>query len=252
MSLSRFVLTLVLMLGAAMCHGNPPALRIATIDGPPWGFVDGDGKPTGMMFEIGNRIAQEAGLTSTNQLTPYARIAPEMAHGKTDIVLRFSSEEMVQVAVPVATVVSMPVIAIGGAGSRFQTLADLHGKTVGVVRKSRYTDAFDNDPLIRKYEADNYLQIVRMLKMKRLDAGVGAGAGLLYSAFLAGVRPEELSAPLVIGSNDFVLHLSKANTSPELAGALGAAVKRLNQRGEIKKIIDRYLGEYRVDFSPPP
>lgn len=126
-----------------------------------------------MMFEISSRIAQEAGFSYTNQLTPYARIAPEMAQGKTDFVLRFSSEEMVKVAIPLTTVVTMPVIAIGPEGSRFQSLEDLRGKTVGVVRKSRYTDAFDNDPMIRKYEADNYLQIVRMLKIKRLDAGVG-------------------------------------------------------------------------------
>ncbi len=251
MRISRSLVAVAWCLFTIVCEAGT-ALRIATIDGPPWGFVGSDGKPTGMMFEISNRIAQEAGLASTNHLTPYARIAPEMAYGKADMVLRFSSEEMAQVAQPVAVVVSMPVIAIGLAGSRFKTLDDLHGKTVGVVRKSRYTDAFDNDPQIRKYEADNYLQIVRMLKMKRLDAGVGASAGVLYSAFLAGVRPQELDEPLVIGSNDFVLHLSKLNANAELAANLGAAVKRLNQRGEIKKIIERYLGEYRFEFSLPP
>ena len=85
---------------------------------------------------------------------------------------------------------------------------------VGVVRKSRYTDQFDNDPLIRKVDADNYLQIVRLLKIKPLDAGVGAIAGLFYSAH--------------------------------------RALKRLNQRGEIRKIIDSYMGEYQFNFATTP
>lgn len=251
MPISKFFAAIVLTLSSAVCQAGTP-LRIATIDGPPWGYMGADGKPAGMMFEISSRIAQEAGFSYTNQLTPYARIAPEMAQGKTDFVLRFSSEEMVKVAIPLTTVVTMPVIAIGPEGSRFQSLEDLRGKTVGVVRKSRYTDAFDNDPMIRKYEADNYLQIVRMLKIKRLDAGVGASAGLLYSAYVAGVRPDQLGVPMVIGSNDFVLHFSKLTVSPETRSALVLAVKRLNQRGEIKKIIDSYMGEYRFEFTLPP
>lgn len=251
MLIGRYFIAALALLAAAVCHSATP-LRIATIDGPPWGFVGADGKPTGMMFDIGNRIAQEAGLAYTNQLIPYARIAPDMARAKTDLVLRFSSEEMVAVATPLVSVVTMPVIAIGPAGRQFKTLEDLRGLTVGVVRKSRYTDAFDNDPLIRKYEADNYLQIVRMLKIKRLDAGVGASAGLLYSAHMAGLQPSELGLPLVIGSNDFVLHIAKNSLSAETANALSLAVKRLNQRGEIKKIIDSYMGEYQFDVTPRP
>lgn len=45
-------------------------LRIVTIESAPFGFVGKDGKPTGMMFEIGNLIATEAGFTYTNQITP--------------------------------------------------------------------------------------------------------------------------------------------------------------------------------------
>lgn len=248
MRISRF-LAVVVMSCVATCSMAGAPLKLITIDGPPWGFVGTDGKPTGMMYEIGNRIAEEAGFAWTNQLVPYARIGPEIARGKADFVLRFSSEEMVQSAIPVAVVVTMPVIAIGAQGVRFNGLEDLRGKVVGVVRKSRYTEQFDNDPQIRKYEADNYLQVVRMLKMKRLDAGVGASAGLYYSAHMAELKSSELGPPLVIGSNDFVLHFSKATANQETINALSQAVKRLNNRGEIKKIINSYIGEYQFEFG---
>lgn len=248
MRISRFIVAVAVSCAATGGMAGA-SLKLATIDGPPWGFVGTDGKPTGMMYEISNRIAQEAGFTWTNQLVPYARIGPEIASGKADFVLRFSSEEMVSAAIPAAVVVTMPVIAVGGKGVRFRTVEDLRGKLVGVVRKSRYTEAFDNDSQIRKYEADNYLQVVRMLKMKRLDAGVGASAGLYYSAHMAGLKSEELGVPLVIGSNDFILHFSKATANQETIDALNQAVKRLNQRGEIRKIINSYIGEYRFEFA---
>ncbi len=50
--------TLLVLAGQAL--GAP--LRIATILGAPWGFIGSDGQPTGMMYEIGNRIAEVAGL----------------------------------------------------------------------------------------------------------------------------------------------------------------------------------------------
>jgi ABC-type amino acid transport substrate-binding protein len=248
MRISHFIAAIAVSCAATYGVAGVP-LKLVTIDGPPWGFVGPNGKPTGMMYEIGNRIAEEAGFTWTNQLVPYARIGPQIAQGQADFVLRFSSEEMVNSAIPVAVVVTMPVIAIGAKGVRLNGVEDLRGKVVGVVRKSRYTEQFDNDPQIRKYEVDNYLQVVRMLKMKRLDAGVGASAGLYYSAHMAGLKSGELGPPLVIGSNDFVLHFSKATANQETVNALSQAVQRLNQRGEIKKIINNYIGEYQFEFG---
>lgn len=97
-------------------------LRIVTIHGQPWGFVGGNGKPTGTMYEIGNRIDKEAGFSYTNALVPYPRTAVEIEHGSADFVLRFGNDQMARDAVPVAAVADMPIILIGPAGTRFDHL----------------------------------------------------------------------------------------------------------------------------------
>jgi len=216
------------------------SLRIETINGPPWGFIGADGQPTGMMYEISNRIAQEAGFSFANALVPYARTGYDIENGSADFILRFSSEHMERGAIAVATIVSMPVILVGPRGTHYKSLEELHGKTVGVVRSSRYVDKFDSDDAIKKYAVNDYVMMANMLSMHRLDAGVGASAGLYYGAHMAGVPCEQLGEPLVLGYNDFVLFFSKKTATPETIQALKAAVARLTASGEIRKIVNKY------------
>ena len=222
----------------------PPAmaasLRIETINGPPWGFVGSDGQPTGMMYEISNRIAQEAGFSFTNSLVPYARTGFDIESGSADFILRFSSEHMTRGAIPVATIVTMPVILIGPKGTQYKSLEELRGKTVGVVRSSRYVEKFDSDDAIKKYAVNDYEKMTTILSMRSLDAGVGASAGLYYGAYMAGVPREQLGEPLVLGQNDFVLFFSKKTANPDTLKALKAAVDKLTASGEIRKIVNKY------------
>lgn len=215
-------------------------LKVVTIDGAPWGFVGIDGKPTGIMYEIGNRIAEEAGFAYTNTLVPYPRTAIEIERGSADFILRFGNDQMARDALPVASIVAMPIILIGPARTRFNSLSELRGKTVGVVRTSRYVEQFDTDTAILKYAVKDYVTMTRMLALRRLDAGVGSSVGLFYGAYTAGVKPEELGIPLVLGSNEFILFFSKKNAKPETTKALKEAVRKLTASGEITHIIDRY------------
>ena len=219
-------------------------LRIITIDGPPWGFKGSDEKPTGMMYEIGNRLAEEAGLQYTNELVPYARTAFDIEAGRADVILRFGNKHLERVAQPVATIVRMPVIVIGRGGTRIRSLEELSDKTVGVVRSSAYVDAFDANTAIRKYEVNDYKVMAKMIAHGRLDAGVGSSAGLYYGALMAGVQPEQLGTPLVLGTNDFVLFYSNKTASPATIAALKRAADKLAANGEINRIVRKYTAQY--------
>ena len=225
-------------------------LRIITIEGPPWGFVGSDNQPAGMMYEIGNKLAETAGLAYVNKLVPYARTAFDIEHGMADVILRFSNEHMERVATPVATIVKMPIIIVGPSGTTFRSLDDLRGKTVGVIRTSAYVAAFDANTAINKYAVNDYQIMANMIARHRLDAGIGSSAGLYYGAMAAGVKPEELGAPLVLGSNDFVLFYSKKTSSPTMIEALKQAAGKLAASGDIHRIVSKYTGQYGAALAP--
>ena len=226
-------------------------LCIATIESLPFGYADADGRPTGIMYEVANRIVEEAGMTAINRIVPYARTVHELERGDCDFVLRYTSETLEQVAVQVAPIVSLPTIVLSAAGNPFRSLAELRGKTVGVMRGGRFDDAFDADPAIKKFDTNNYEQTMRMVMAKRLDAGIGSNVGLYFNAARAGIRPEQLAPPLVLSDKTFYLHFSKKTADDKTLAALSDAVKRLQARGDIRKIIKKYVGDFPLDYSKP-
>lgn len=173
----------------------------------------------------------------------------ELERGECDFVIRYTNERLQQVAIPAATIASLPSIIVSPAGTRIRSLSDLHGKTVGVVRGGRFDDAFDADSAIRKVETNNYEQTLRMMMAGRFDAGIGSNVGLYFNARRAGIRPEQLAPPLVLGEKSFHLHFSRKTADQETLVAVKAAVVRLQARGEIRKIIQRYLGDFPLEIS---
>ncbi|QTN29769.1 transporter substrate-binding domain-containing protein [Rhodoferax sp. AJA081-3] len=159
-NLRRLFLLCTVALLQALPAVQAKELRIVTIESAPFGFVGPDRQPTGMMYEIGNLIATEAGFTYSNQLTPYARSAHAVVHGDADFVLRYSSAELAAAAIPVTGVLRLPTIVVGKPASRFESLADLHGKTVGTPRGGRFDASFEADTAILKYQVADYSQML--------------------------------------------------------------------------------------------
>ncbi|MDT8989763.1 transporter substrate-binding domain-containing protein [Curvibacter sp. APW13] len=232
------------MIGFGAGAGWARELRIVTIESAPFGFFAEDGKPTGMMFEIGNLIATEAGYASTNRIEPYQRTALSVVRGDADFVLRYGNADLAEGAIAVTRVLGLPTIVVGRAPNAWRSLAELAGKTVGVPRGGRFDPAFDADPRIQKYEVNDYAQTMRMLMRDRLDAGIGSSVGLYYNAIKLGIAKEQLGPPLVLSTQYFELFFCKANADPTVLQALREAVQRLEKRNAIRAVVDKYLHGY--------
>lgn len=236
-----------LALAAPVAHARE--LRIVTIESAPFGFVGTDGKPSGMMWEIGNLIAAESGFSARNQIVPYARTVLLVANGEADFVLRYGSPELTEAAIQVASVLSLPTIIVGQPSSSFKSLKDLRGKMVATPRGGRFDDEFEADTAILKQPVKDYAQMLKMLLLGRFDAALGSSVGLFYNAQLLGLNKEQLGTPLVLSTQSFELHFSKKTADPQTLAALKSAVARLEQRNEIKKIINKYLSTFDWDLT---
>jgi len=216
-------------------------LKIETIDVAPFGFLGTDGKPTGMWFEISNLIADEAKLPHENVLTPFARTANDMADGTSSFTIRYTNAQLEQNSIPVATIVSLPTIVVGAKGCDISQLADLHGKTVGLLRGSK---TFTDD-LITKFEANDYGQEVKMLVGQRLDGIAGSAVGIYYQARQCGLSQDQLGKPFVLGTQDVLLLVSKKTADDQTVAALKGAVDRLQKQGAFTKVINKYMGDFK-------
>jgi len=240
-----FAVTLALFLSGPVISQS---LKIETIPGAPWGFIGDNGKVTGMMYEIGNRIAEEAGFNYTNLVVPYARTAIDVESGRADFVLRFPNDQLMRVALPVAKIVTMPIAVLGPSGTQYHSLSELSGQRIGYIRTSKLVEQFDSNTTMYKYEVNDYEQMAKMLAAGRLDAGIGSISGLYYGTYMAGVRPEQLGVPLIVGYNDFVLFFSRKTARPETITALKNAVKKLTASGETHQIVNKYNSKFSINL----
>lgn len=239
-----FMLILMLLTFCNNSRASEP-LRIVTPDIPPFGFLTEDGQKTGMLYEMENQIAQQAGFTYENRIVPFARLIEELSTGKADTGIFLHSRENEKSAVKVAHVFNLKNIIIGLKGTAFKTLNDLHGKTVATVRGAIYDEAFTADTAIIKYETSNYQQSLRMLVHKRIDAVIGPEIGLMFTAKMSDYPKETFGDPLVLNTKEAWLQFSRktAEENQDKIAALKAAAEKLLQNGSIRAVMNRYTGE---------
>lgn len=217
-------------------------LRIETIKSEPFGFEDGAGKG-GMMYEIGNLIAETAGLQYENRVVPYARTVLSLREGSADMVLRFNNDELTRVAIQVAPVLPLPTMVMGRAGNDFRHLEQLRGLTVAMSRSFPGDRRVTDNPTLRLYLTDSNEHSVRMLFAGRVDAVLGSDVGLYGAASKLQHDPGDFGQPIMLEPQYFWLHLSRKTADPATVAALKTAVEQLRRDGRIEQIFRRYLND---------
>lgn len=215
-------------------------LKIETIRTDPFGYDDVRGKG-GMMYEIGNLIAETAGLPYENRVVPYARTVLSLKDGSADMVLRFNNDELTGVAIQLVPVVGMQTVVLSLASRPVKSLEALNGKLLAVVRSFPVDPRISNAHGIRVYTTDSNEHSMRMLLAGRVDAVLGSDVGMYGAASTLGHRADEFAPPVKLESRDFWLHLSRKTADDSTIKALKNAVEKLQRQGAIDRIRQRYL-----------
>lgn len=239
---------LLAAVGAATAAHAAQALRIETIRSAPFGLV-GPGGAGGLMYEVGNLIAERAGLHAVNQVVPYARTVVSLREGSADMVIRFSNDELAEVAVQVARVMPMPTVVLSVAGSRVERLQDLAGATVAVARSAPLDPRLEAVPGIRFERVQNNEMLVRMVLAGRVAAAFGSRLGLLGAVHQLQLPADRFAPPLLVGSQDFWLHVSRKTATPALLDALRRGLESAQRDGSIERIRRRYEAQLLGDMA---
>lgn len=245
---------LLAAVGTATAARAAAVVRIETIQSAPFGMV-GPGGASGLMYEVGNLIAERAGLRAVNHVVPYARTVVSLREGSADMVLRFSNDELAEVAVQVARVMPMPTVVLSSAAARIERLQDLGGATVAVARSAPLDPRLEAVPGIRFERVQNNEMLVRMVLAGRVAAAFGSRLGLLGAVRQLQLPGDRFAPPLLVGSQDFWLHVSRKTATPALLDALRRGLESAQRDGSIERIRRRYeaqlLGDADTATTPP-
>jgi polar amino acid transport system substrate-binding protein len=129
-----------------------------------------------------------------------------------------------------------------GDETKFKTYNDIQKSTVGILRKAKYFDKFDNDTDIKKQEVSNKLSGFNMLKLKRIDTFITTEEVGDYFIETNGYSTTFGKAEYKYNQKIAVYFaLSKKSKFAERLPEFVAIVKELKEKGTFDEKMDNYL-----------
>jgi len=234
----------LLLAGAASAQA---VLPVSLMEIEPWGMTaeQSDALHPGIYTEMMTAIAGQAGLTIALSVKPYPRTIVEMRTGASVFTLMSPNPGIEQAAVRLAAVKPLDVVALGRAGEKFASLAELRGKKVATLLGTDHDPRFRDDPLIVKVTVKSTEQQLKLLEVGRVDAIFGVADAIAYTAgkMRRAGHPVALGAPLPVSKLYGYLYLSKKHDSPAMRETLQRSVDQLKSTGALDRISAKYLAD---------
>lgn len=135
------------------------------------------------------------------------------------------------------------LLARRGVLVEFNTLSDLSGFRIGVVRGYAYEDAFDRHPDLKRLVNNHLIQNLLLLRQGRLDIVVGDKWAILHQ--ISTFMPDDLGAfvlvPKPLARRALRLGVSRQNPdAARIVAAFDAAIAAMQEDGTYDAIVKKH------------
>ena len=223
--------------------GETP-LRFATLGLTPYGFTDEAGQPAGYLYDVINRVLEQAGLPGSNRILSTKRLLTGLDRGQIDcsvMVLTEDNKTRYHPMAPIGLDLTLGVIA--RRDILLKSYEDLRGLTIAVPIGIVGRPDFDSDNSLDKLTVPDYSHSVRLFQRGRVDAMSGALDSLYFNLLQIGMKRSDVGPPYIFRRFPVWLQcgLHLPADDPRFP-RLRNAVDQLRNSGEIQQIIRRYVG----------
>jgi ABC-type amino acid transport substrate-binding protein len=222
---------------AAGSTSSKEPLVADVIDVAPWGVPGKDGRPVGVYALVFKRLSERSGCPIETRLTPIPRAVMEVSRGVASATIMLDRKDLNDNAVELGEVADLRIEVWLPLGSPLNSLADLAGKKVGVLRGPSYHEGFDQDPRIVKHPVTNPLQQLEMLRKGRLDGAIGVRENFLLAASQMQISASAYAPPIELGKRVVKLWVTPGLRGTACAEQLAKALKDMRRDGEINRLI---------------
>ncbi|MCL9782750.1 transporter substrate-binding domain-containing protein [Vibrio sp. S4M6] len=184
------------------------SIIVSTIELEKMGYVENK-KGKGFFYDVANLVAMGSGLEPENTIKPYARVLDDLKSGSTDISILFKNDSLLEHVTYISPIFTFENVVYGTSGKNFQSLKDLEGSRIAVLRGANYSDAFDKNTLIIKVPVKSYEQGISLLLSGRVNGIVGTKFHIESVMFQKNLPINKLSAPLTISTKSAWIQISK-------------------------------------------
>ncbi len=225
-------------------------IAFMTADVWPWGYLDANAQPAGLISEFAERLAQVAGIPLENRVLPHQRLLVEFKRGQGDFTAVFENPKLNDVADSIGVVLKADILLVANREYTGPlSLAALEGKRVGYISGTYYGEAFQQNDTITKIPVYNLDQALEMLHINRLDALISSDVVFYHSLTSQGLRPSQFRYEVHTRGQAAHLYMSRQSPNKHLAPRLQAALEHLHQTGELRTL---FYSELRSGAANSP
>lgn len=219
-----------------------PALQVATIPLPPWGYKSADGRMQGICFEWAQAIAERMGRKIENHMYPMSRMFKALEHGKVDFSIFLRTPYSEKVAVPVVDVqIPFRTVILPRKGIKVTSFKDLDGVTLSMARGLKVGGEFEEHKELNILQSMDYAHSMKMFAAGRADAIVGTYQSLLYNAYVRNIDiGTTFDEPFELAQLEGWVQASSAFVEREGVEKLQSAAQSLIDDGTFKRIYLKY------------
>ncbi len=215
-----------------------------TSDQPPY-VMSEKGQPSGLDIDIVQELCSRLGVEAEIRVLPWKRALKNAEKGEADAIFapRNTEERAAFLYYPSEPLIieRTVILAPKGSGIKINSLDDLKGKVVGVVRGYAHDPKFDNEKGIEKAECNDDTELVKIFSNGRVSLIAGSDEGSLrYVCKQSGFEAETVyvlnEAPTYIAFSK-----AKGEKGKALTEKFSQALRQLKEEGFIKKIESKYF-----------
>lgn len=240
-------LAAMLLIGALGSAGAAYGAELLRVTGSHWPpYLDGELENGGLAADLVRTALTRAGYEVEGSAEPWVRAYEGVAIGVYDVVAAVWQNE----ARGEELIFSNPYLlndiifmSRQGVLGTYNTLNDLRGYRIGVVRDYAYDDAFDNHPQLLRVPSSNLIQNLLMLSQGRLEVVVGDKWSMLHE--ISQYIPEDIGVfvalPRPLARRALRLGVSRHNpNAQEIVAAFDKAIVDMQADGSYDEIVQRH------------
>ncbi|WP_163349243.1 transporter substrate-binding domain-containing protein [Desulfovibrio sp. JC010] len=214
---------------------------------PPWRLAENDTDISGIHIELTDHLLKQLGLKAEYVLRPWSRCLLMLERGTADIMAgllktKERSEYLIYLDPPYSNKDIKAFYVRHGNSGTIKSYSDLVGMKIGTTLGNSYFPKFDNDTQLQKDPAQNEETCFKKLLYNRIDTVIiseDTGDYLVNKHGYQGrIEKAEYkySLPLSV-----YFAVSKKSPLADRIPELEAAMKKMVESGEVRKMVNNFL-----------
>lgn len=215
------------------------SLKLVTMQLPPYGWIDNNGKPHGIIYELTEEIAKRLGVPYTHKIRPFSRMLYELKIGNVDLLSSQAHQKALEAGDKLAIQHYINVIAATKKDSNIKTINDFKDKDL-IYHQSASYKQLKNLPRSITYIKGYKQALINLYKREGLHGAVFSEPAYYFWMKELGLSSNDFGKVITIEKNKKQWIFVRKDLPIETRKKLKKIVEEIREEGLYESLLKKY------------